>query len=146
MGKIKIFWFCLYLLPPETGGTLSNLIRWMKKDSLVICRNLDIIGTWKKDICTVYRYHRQNLKASHWHGFSGLERHSEGSMWDSYWKVPVQPILKSLGTYLVVQWLRLCVSPAGSVGSVPGQGTKMSQATQCSIVSKSLYKQLNLYK
>ena len=29
------------------------------------------------------------------------------------------------GTSLVVQWLRLCVSSAGGVGSIPGQGTKI---------------------
>ena len=34
-----------------------------------------------------------------------------------------------LGTSLVVQWLRLCISPAGSVGSVAGRGTKISHAT-----------------
>ena len=28
------------------------------------------------------------------------------------------------GTSLVVQWLRLCASTAGGVGSIPGRGTK----------------------
>ena len=30
----------------------------------------------------------------------------------------------SLGTSLVVQWLRLCAPNAGGLGSIPGQGTK----------------------
>ena len=34
----------------------------------------------------------------------------------------------NLGTSLVVQWLRLCASYAGGLGSVPGQGTKISHA------------------
>ena len=34
----------------------------------------------------------------------------------------------NLGTCLVVQWLRLC-SSAGDVGSIPGQGAKISHAS-----------------
>ena len=34
----------------------------------------------------------------------------------------------SLGTSLVVQWLRLHASNAGTVGSIPGQGTKIPYA------------------
>ena len=33
-----------------------------------------------------------------------------------------------IGTSLVVQWLRLCASSAGSMGSIPGQGTKIPHA------------------
>ena len=32
-------------------------------------------------------------------------------------------------TSLVVQWLRLCSSTSGGLGSIPGQGTKISHAT-----------------
>ena len=32
---------------------------------------------------------------------------------------------------LVVQWLRFCLSKAGSVDLTPGQGTKTPQAVQC---------------
>ena len=32
------------------------------------------------------------------------------------------------GTSLVVQWLRLCVSNAGGLGSIPGGGTKIPHA------------------
>ena len=32
------------------------------------------------------------------------------------------------GTSLVVQWLRLCASNAGDMGSIPGQGTKIPHA------------------
>ena len=28
-----------------------------------------------------------------------------------------------MGTFLVVHWLRLCIPNAGSLGSIPGQGT-----------------------
>ena len=31
----------------------------------------------------------------------------------------------SLGTALVVRWLRLCTSTTGDAGSIPGQGTKI---------------------
>ena len=34
-----------------------------------------------------------------------------------------------LGTFLVVQWLRLCASNAGSTGSIPHQGTKIPYAS-----------------
>ena len=37
-----------------------------------------------------------------------------------------------LGTSLAVQWLRLCASSAGGVGSIPGQGTKIPHAVLCS--------------
>ena len=33
--------------------------------------------------------------------------------------------LKSLGTSLVVHWLRLCASIAGGAGLIPVQGTKI---------------------
>ena len=33
------------------------------------------------------------------------------------------------GTSLVVQWLRLCTSTAGGMGSIPGRGTKIPHAT-----------------
>ena len=35
------------------------------------------------------------------------------------------------GTSLAVQWLRLCTSTAGGLGSNPGQGTKILHATWC---------------
>ena len=36
----------------------------------------------------------------------------------------------SLGTFLAVQWLRLCASNARGVGLIPGWGTKIPQAAQ----------------
>ena len=36
---------------------------------------------------------------------------------------------KTLGTSLVVQWLRLCSSTSGDVGLIPGRGTKIPHAT-----------------
>ena len=41
------------------------------------------------------------------------------------------------GTSLLVQWLRLSTSTAGGTGSIPGWGTKILQATQCSPKQKS---------
>ena len=35
-------------------------------------------------------------------------------------------------TSLVVQWLRLLASTAGDTGSIPGPGTKIPYAMQCS--------------
>ena len=35
-------------------------------------------------------------------------------------------IFKKTGTFLAVQWLRLCTSTAGGVGVIPGWGTKLS--------------------
>ena len=35
-------------------------------------------------------------------------------------------------TFLAVQWLWLLASPLGGTGSIPGQGTKMLHASQCS--------------
>ena len=37
---------------------------------------------------------------------------------------------KRLGTSLKVQWLRLCTSSVEGMGSIPGRGTKILQATQ----------------
>jgi len=37
-------------------------------------------------------------------------------------------------TFLVVQWLRPHASNAGDVGSIPGQGTKIPYAMQCTTV------------
>ena len=34
-----------------------------------------------------------------------------------------------IGTSMVVQWLRLCPSTAGSPGSIPGQGTRFPHAS-----------------
>ena len=38
----------------------------------------------------------------------------------------------AVGTSLVAQWLRLCASTVGGVGSVPGGGTKILHAVQSS--------------
>ena len=35
-------------------------------------------------------------------------------------------------TSLVVQWLRLCLSNAEGMGSIPGKGTKIPNGTWCS--------------
>ena len=42
----------------------------------------------------------------------------------------------NLGTFLVVQWLRLCVSKAGSLGLILGQGTR-SHMLQLSLPATS---------
>ena len=34
------------------------------------------------------------------------------------------------GTSVAVQWLRLCASTAGGMGSIPGRGTKIPHATR----------------
>ena len=47
-------------------------------------------------------------------------------------KVTLKGILKlGVGTYLLIQWLRLCTFNAGSVSSVPNQGTKIPHAMWC---------------
>ena len=35
------------------------------------------------------------------------------------------------GTFLLVQWVRLHVATARSMGLIPGQGTKIPHAAQC---------------
>ena len=42
----------------------------------------------------------------------------------------VQRFRLVVGTSLVVQWLRICGSNAGSMGSIPGQGPEITNATQ----------------
>ena len=39
-------------------------------------------------------------------------------------------------TSLAVQWLRLRASTAGGVGSIPGWGTRIPHASQCSQKTK----------
>ena len=41
---------------------------------------------------------------------------------------------------LAVQWLRLCTSTAGGTGSIPGRGTKIPHAAQCSQKEKKKIK------
>ena len=48
------------------------------------------------------------------------------------------------GTSLVVQWLRLCTSTAGSLGLIPGQGTKIPHAMQCQKRGKKKKRLLHL--
>ena len=44
-----------------------------------------------------------------------------------------------IGISLVVQWLRLCTSTAGDVGSILGQGTKTPHTTRCSQKNNNAY-------
>ena len=39
-------------------------------------------------------------------------------------------------TYFLVQWLRICASTTGGLGSIPRKGTKISYAVQCSSKKK----------
>ena len=45
----------------------------------------------------------------------------------------------TLGNSLAVQWLGPCASTAGGTGSIPGRGTKIPKAVQCSQKKKWLY-------
>ena len=49
----------------------------------------------------------------------------------------------SLGTSLVVQWLRLCASNVGIMGLISSQGTKILHAEQCSKKEKKKGTQFN---
>ena len=42
----------------------------------------------------------------------------------------------ALGTFLVVQWFRLCASSVGAVGSIPGWETKIQYARSCAAKKK----------
>ena len=53
---------------------------------------------------------------------------------------------RNAGTSLVVHWLRLHVSNAGDVGSIPGQGTKVPHATVLAKRLKKRNKNRNAYK
>ena len=50
-----------------------------------------------------------------------------------------------LRTSLAIQWLRLCASTAGGTGSIPGQGTKISHATQCNQKHIYIYTYIYIY-
>ena len=70
LSKTEIFFFSLWLVPPETGDrwVLSSLIRWMGKTvCLLACTGILIF--WGPRMPP-----RQNLMAGLWHGFPGLER------------------------------------------------------------------------
>ena len=47
---------------------------------------------------------------------------------------------KSVGPSLAVQGLRLHTSNTEGAGSIPGQGTKIPHATQCSLKKKKIKK------
>ena len=51
-----------------------------------------------------------------------------------------------LGTSLVVQWLRLCTSNAGGMGSIPGQETKIPCAAWCGKRKKERKKEKKVFK
>ena len=53
--------------------------------------------------------------------------------WSTSWLCPdfFQLWIKLPWTSLVVQWLRICASTVGGLGSVPDWGTKILHATQC---------------
>ena len=51
---------------------------------------------------------------------------------------------RRFGISLVVQWLRLCVSNAGGVGLIPGQGTKIPHI--CLAVGQKKKKRLHSKK
>ena len=48
------------------------------------------------------------------------------------WHVGSEKVIETgtPGTSLAVQWLGLCASVAGGMGSIPGQGTKIPHATR----------------
>ena len=46
---------------------------------------------------------------------------------------------RTTGTFLEVQWLRLCVSTAGGLGSIPGRGTKTPHAAWCGQKKKKIF-------
>ena len=75
--------------------------------------------------------------------------------WDSPGKntgvhIPLRIIVKStheetLGTSLVVQWLRLCIPNAGDAGLIPCQGPKNSHAMQLSQkIKENFFKKLSV--
>ena len=43
-----------------------------------------------------------------------------------------------LGTFLVVQWLKLHASTAGGMGSIPGHGTRNPNDAQCGQRNKKI--------
>lgn len=48
----------------------------------------------------------------------------------------------NIGTSQVVQWLRLCASPVGGMGSIPGQGTKILHVVW---LGQKINKKLNIW-
>ena len=55
---------------------------------------------------------------------------------DSSNKLNIAKVKMGQGDFLAVQWLRLCVPNAGGMGSIPGRGTKILDATQCGQINK----------
>ena len=51
-----------------------------------------------------------------------------------------------IGTFLAVQWLRLCTSTAGGTGSIPGQRTKIPHAMQCNQKKKKKVAMINMLR
>ena len=54
-------------------------------------------------------------------------------------------MLRSLGTSLVVQWLRLYTSNAGDPGSIPDQGTKTPHASVKILHAATKTRQIQTY-
>ena len=51
-------------------------------------------------------------------------------------KKDMSKIQRGQGTSLVVQWLRLCATTAGGMGSIPDWETKILHATQSSVTER----------
>ena len=56
------------------------------------------------------------------------------------YKIEIDCIIKESGTSLVVQWLRLGASNAGSPGSIPAEGTRSHMPQLRSRVTKIINK------
>ena len=49
------------------------------------------------------------------------------------------------GTFLVVQWLRLCTPNARGLGSIPGQGTRSHMPQLKTLPAETYYSQIYIY-
>ena len=97
----------------------ENKLKWVRAEAgrtfrRLWCRNPDGRWWWLEPGWL------QRMLVELWIYFEGR---TENCLWSKETK---------RGTFLAVQWLRLCTSTAGVTGLIPGQGTKIPHAVQCS--------------
>ena len=121
----------------ETGGLQSKGAQRVKTEWLSSHTSLNIPRWLNISFCQKHKSHIRG-----WLSVAGALAIGVGSgtpdrgnlAWSSLlplssWWQPAQEMQAAI--FLVVQWVRLCPSNAGGMGSIPGWGTKIQHAVQC---------------
>ena len=120
----------------ESSYTDLNFVVWTLNNicsNLILCLLLQVIldqefkYNWLSEL-VVFIFNAQTGIWLCWIGEDGLENYKLN--FHSSQRTILCFKDRNPGTFLAVQWLRLCASSTGDVGSFPGWGTKIPHAVQ----------------